>query len=360
MAQAPFRFERFELDADDRILRCDGRAVELNARYLDALILLVREQGRLVSKARFLDEVWRGVPVTDEALTQCIRTLRRQLGDDAVRPRFIETAPKHGYRFIAPVEQVAAVRGAHTGAQPMPEASALADADWRPFFLQGAAGAMSGGVAGAMGGLLYGSIGLQTGGGAISSMLVLVCLTLLVGIVGGAGVGFGIAVAGIGQKGRGVWSIAGAAGGGLAVGAVVKLIGLDAFDLLFGQSPGEITGAFEGLLLGAAVGTGAWLAERQRMSARRAALTGGLITMAAGAVIPLAGGRLMAGSLMLLAERFPHSRLRLDQISAVWGETGFGLVSQVVTAGAEGLLFGGFVVGFLVIARRRLDRVGKP
>ena len=56
-----------------------------------------------MSKDRFLDEVWRGVPVTDEALTQCVRTLRRQLGDDAAEPRFIETVPKHGYRFIAPV-----------------------------------------------------------------------------------------------------------------------------------------------------------------------------------------------------------------------------------------------------------------
>ena len=347
MAQAPFRFDRFELDADDRILRRDGQAVELNARYLDALILLVREHGRLVSKTRFLDEVWRGVPVTDEALTQCIRTLRRQLGDDAVRPRFIETAPKHGYRFIAPVTDVA-------------EVNALpADADWRPFFLTGAAGAFGGGVAGAIGGLLYGFIGLQQGGGAISSLLVLICLTLLVGVVGGAGVGFGIAIAGIGRKGRGVWSIAGAAGGGLVVGSVVKLIGLDAFDLLFGQSPGEITGAFEGLVLGAAVGGGAWLAERQRMSPRRGALVGGLIVMAAGAVIPLLGGRLMAGSLMLLAERFPRSRLRLDQISDAWGEAGFGPVSQVVTAGAEGLLFGGFVVAALVLARRRLGRVGK-
>jgi len=100
-----FRFERFVLDPDDRRLRRDDVPVELNARYLDALALLVREGGKLVSKDRFLDEVWRGVPVTDEALTQCIRTLRRQLGDDAGRPRFIETVPKHGYRFIAPVER---------------------------------------------------------------------------------------------------------------------------------------------------------------------------------------------------------------------------------------------------------------
>ena len=50
-----------------------------------------------------MGEVWRGIPVTDEALTQCIRTLRKQLGDDAARPRFIETVPKNGYRFVAPV-----------------------------------------------------------------------------------------------------------------------------------------------------------------------------------------------------------------------------------------------------------------
>src|SRR3712207_2743120 len=106
MAPGSFRFGRFLLDPRDRLLRRDDAPVELNARYLDALALLVREQGRLVSKSRFLEEVWRGVPVTDEALTQCIKTLRRQLGDDAARPRFIETVPKHGYRFVAPVQQV--------------------------------------------------------------------------------------------------------------------------------------------------------------------------------------------------------------------------------------------------------------
>src|ERR671912_1370790 len=104
MESGGFRFERFTLDPGDRQLRRDGAPVELNARYLDALTLLVREAGKLVSKDRFLEEVWSGVPVTDEALTQCIKTLRRQLGDDAGNPRFIETVPKHGYRFIAPVE----------------------------------------------------------------------------------------------------------------------------------------------------------------------------------------------------------------------------------------------------------------
>src|SRR3954466_12164017 len=99
-----FAFDQFVLDPDDRQLRRGNAEVELNGRYFDALTLLVRESGKLVSKDRFLDEVWRGVPVTDEALTQCVKTLRRQLGDNVANPRFIETVPKHGYRFIATVQ----------------------------------------------------------------------------------------------------------------------------------------------------------------------------------------------------------------------------------------------------------------
>src|SRR3954470_6303815 len=112
-----FVFEQFVLDPEDRQLRRGADPVELNGRYFDALALLVREAGKLVSKDRFLDEVWRGVPVTDEALTQCVRTLRRQLGDDAAQPRFIETVPKHGYRFVATVESAA-------GAAPLPAKAA--------------------------------------------------------------------------------------------------------------------------------------------------------------------------------------------------------------------------------------------
>src|SRR5687768_8694519 len=115
-----YRFDRFLLDVDDRRLLLDGAPVDLNSRYLDALALMVREPGKLVPKQRFLDEVWRGVPVTDEALTQCIKTLRRQLGDDAARPRFIQTVPKHGYRFIAQVNS--------SGDAQQP---AAAVADWR-------------------------------------------------------------------------------------------------------------------------------------------------------------------------------------------------------------------------------------
>lgn len=88
MADA-YYFDRFMLDPDNRRLTEDGRTVELSGRYLDALVLLVGEEGRLVTKGRFLEEVWKGAPVTEEALTQCVRSLRKVLGDEAARPRFI-------------------------------------------------------------------------------------------------------------------------------------------------------------------------------------------------------------------------------------------------------------------------------
>ena len=360
MAPGRFRFERFTLDIEDRQLRRDGAAVELNGRYLDALALLVREPGRLVTKDRFMDEVWRGVPVTDEALTQCIRTLRRQLGDEAGRPRFIETVPKHGYRFIAPGET-----GADGVAAPLPapaaETAATAQAQrggWPGFGIQGGAGMAGGGAAGVFIGLFYGFGAapepLQAGIGAASVLLVLVCLSLVLGLIAGAGVGFGVAAAAFAPTRRWLWSIVGGATGGLVTGTVGKLIGLDAFNLLFGQSPGAITGAMEGALIGAAVGLGAWLAGclpgPVRLTPGFAA--GGLATATAGLITVLLGGRLMGGSLDLLAQRFPGSRLSLDQIGAVFGETEFGPVSQLTTAAFEGLMFGGWMVLAMMLARR--------
>ena len=343
-----FRFEQFDLDLGDRQLRNGGSAVELNSRYFDALALLVSQQGRLVSKDRFLEEVWRGVPVTDEALTQCIRTLRRQLGDDAGRPRFIETVPKHGYRFIAPVEADGAAERP-TIERRVPTRDAL---------LLALGGVVGGGLAGVLGGLFYGFAGasqpLAPGMGAVSVLLVLLSLTIVVALIGAAGVSFGIAAA-ISLTGRnGPWNIGGGAIGGLFVGAFVKFLGLDAFTLLVGQNPGDITGPFEGFILGGAVGLGAWIASRReklRFGTIAAALIGGL----AGLVIPVIGGRLMGGSLSLLAAHLPGSRLRLDKIGALFGEDGFGPVSQAVTGMLEGALFAACVVAALLLAKRQLE-----
>jgi hypothetical protein len=184
-------------------------------------------------------------------------------------------------------------------------------------------------------------------------LLVLVALTALVALLGGAGVAFGIASSRLASSKSEALGVAGGALGGLAVGAVVKLLGLDAFTLLIGRAPADITGPFEGVLLGGAVGLGAWAAARMS-SVRRGAAVAALAGGTAGMLIPLLGGRLMGGSLDLIARHFPNSRLRLDQIGAIAGEEGFGTISQVVTGGLEGALFGGCVVAAMLLARRRL------
>ena len=226
MAPGSFRFDRFVLDPADRQLRRDDGPVELNARYLDALLLLVSDAGRLVTKERFLDEVWRGVPVTDEALTQCIKMLRRQLGDDAARPRFIETVPKHGYRFIAPVEHGRAQPDvARTSVAPVPPAGSEPASGVRKLLLLGAAGTAGAGVAGIIGGLFYGSAAAAhpfvAGAGGASVLLVVLWLTLAAALTGGAGVSFGIAAAMLASAGA--WRIIGGAAGGMIVGGVAKL-----------------------------------------------------------------------------------------------------------------------------------------
>src|SRR6266850_8516339 len=95
-----YRFDDFYLDARNRRLLRGGEPVPLNSKYLDALLLLVSRSGQLVEKQLIFEEVWDGVFVTDAALTQCIKDIRRQLGDDASNPRYIKTVPKHGYVFI--------------------------------------------------------------------------------------------------------------------------------------------------------------------------------------------------------------------------------------------------------------------
>lgn len=352
MDEGRYRFGDFVLDAGDRRLMRGGEGVAVNARYLDALVLLVRGRGALVSKDAFMDQVWRGVPVTDEALTQCIRTLRRLLDDDAARPRFIETVPKYGYRFVAAVEgaeeRSVADRDAGPAVVVEPVGRHARDDAWRLAM----AGTLGAGVAGAIGGVAYGFAATAgAGASALSMLLVMTVVTALVAVLGGAGVATGIA--GVGAvAGRGsAWTIAGGAAGGMLVGAVVKLFGMDAFDLLLGQSPGDITGAAEGIALGAAVGLGSWLGGRAA-SLRRAVAVAALCGAGSGVAIALLGGRLMGGSLNLLARSMPGSRLRLDAIGGVFGEAGFGAISRVVTGGIEGALFATCIVAGMWLARR--------
>ncbi|WP_420456450.1 winged helix-turn-helix domain-containing protein [Rubrivirga sp.] len=365
-----YRFGDFRLDVPNRQLWRGDDRVDLNARYFDALVLLVREHGQLVEKDRFFAEVWGDVVVSDSALTQCVKEIRQRLGDDASDPRYVETVPRYGYRFVGPVEPVslsghggAAWQAASpagsvapaTGGPPLREAERF---PLRTAALWGSAGALGGGFAGVLGGLLYGSALAYAPDarlGTASVLVVLLSLNVLVGLLGGAGVSFGMAAVGWVSRRPLRWSIAGGALGGLVVGGGAKLLGVDAFNLLFGRAPAGITGGLEGAALGAALALGARLGAGSDAASRWRPVAGaGLAGAVAGALIPTVGGHLMGGSLDLLARSFAGSRLQLDALGRLFGEVHFGHTTQVVLGGVEGFLFGSCVVGALVLARLAL------
>lgn len=329
MAGVRYRFASFELDPGQRLLTDGGSRLDLSGRYFDALLLLVEDAGTLIGKDRFNADVWRGVPVTDEALTQCIKELRRTLGDNAAAPRFIETVPKHGYRFIAPVSGGGAARST-------------------PAFVSGiasdaAAGALGGAVAGAIGGVVYVSIGLVAPGlGSASIALALISLCLGLGLLGGLAIAVGLSL--LGGDGRSMLrAMVGGGTGGLAIGALAAVVGRDLLTLLFGKAPQSFTGASEAMILGATVGGAMWLSQRISGESLTRYAPSALLGAAAGALIAGANGLLMAGSLAQLGRSFPESPLRFGALS--------GAQLAIATA-LEAALFCTCVVVALAAARR--------
>lgn len=326
------QFEGHTLDLANRELRRGGERVELGSRYFDALALLVAHAGALVSKDRFMDEVWRGIPVTDEALTQCIRTLRRALDDSAGAPRFIETVPKHGYRFVA------AITG---GEGKVPPASVSDESR-----LAGAS-TVGGGAAGLLGGLFYGFSGTGGGGGTIP---VLIALGAALGVLGGAGVGLGMALARTWRPEVRWALVAGGAAGGMLIGALGQILSLDGIALLTGAALGPVTGLFEGLLLGGAAGAATALALAL---GHRHVATAGLLGAGTGLLIALAGGRMFGASLFELEARFPASGLALGRVGSLLGEDGFGPATRSVTTAIEAAAFVAGVAAANLWLRRR-------
>ena len=80
-----------------------GLPVALEPKAFDVLLHLLDNRGMLVGKAQLLETVWSGTFVTENNLAHAVSQLRRALGDSARTARYIETVPRRGYRFIAPV-----------------------------------------------------------------------------------------------------------------------------------------------------------------------------------------------------------------------------------------------------------------
>ena len=97
-----YHFGRFTLSPGHRRLVREGSEVPVIPRYLDLLLLLVDKRHQAVQRAEIMDSVWSDVVVSEGALTQAVRALRRALDDDTREPRFIRTVARHGYQFIHP------------------------------------------------------------------------------------------------------------------------------------------------------------------------------------------------------------------------------------------------------------------
>lgn len=95
-----FRFDEFVLSPRQRLLLRSGQPIPLIPKYFDLLVLLVERRQDAVSKQAIFSEIWSDVIVSDGALTQAVRTLRRALGDNPREPRFIRTVSRHGYQFV--------------------------------------------------------------------------------------------------------------------------------------------------------------------------------------------------------------------------------------------------------------------
>jgi DNA-binding winged helix-turn-helix (wHTH) protein len=95
-----YRFSRYVVSPGRRTILRDGVEQPLIPRYFDLLVFLIEHRHEAVHRRDIFDRVWSDVVVSDSALSQAVRTIRRTLEDDSREPRFIRTVSRHGYRFV--------------------------------------------------------------------------------------------------------------------------------------------------------------------------------------------------------------------------------------------------------------------
>jgi DNA-binding winged helix-turn-helix (wHTH) protein len=366
-----YQFSGFTLSTRQRLLIRDGRQLPLIPRYLDLLIFLVERRRDAVHRREIFDRVWSDVIVSDSALSQAIRTLRRTLGDDPREPRFIRTVSRHGYQFTCPdvIEEPdedvpEGVRALEVASDvSVGEQSAKAEQTRQKVgasltaLMTGATracagAALAGAAAGIAGGLLLSMAPDNAAPLAIVPVLALVGAGA--GAVGGLGVGAGLAFAESSSRLRNAVCLTiGAAAGGAAMGMAVQWLMRWSLAAVVGLTP-PIGGAFEGLVIGAAAGVGYAIARRPRTTARthmpRAAVLAAFCALAALA-LTWAGRPLVGGTLHAIAREARGSQISLTPLGRLIGEPDFGPVSQALIAAWEGGVFG-FGVGMALLRRK--------
>src|SRR3954470_22073098 len=106
MEKREIRFDGWQVDFASGEIARDGRVQRLQDQPLQILDELTSRAGEVVTREELIARLWpKGVVEFDTGLNTAVRKLRNALGDDAETPRYIETLPRKGYRFIARVDQ---------------------------------------------------------------------------------------------------------------------------------------------------------------------------------------------------------------------------------------------------------------
>jgi DNA-binding winged helix-turn-helix (wHTH) protein/TolB-like protein len=121
-AEVSYEFGSFHLNPRERWLLVDGRPVSLTPKAFLTLVALVERGGQLIDKQEMMDRLWPDAVVEEGTLARNISDLRKVLGESPGERKYIETVPKRGYRFVAPVRIIAnspatspaALEGSHT------------------------------------------------------------------------------------------------------------------------------------------------------------------------------------------------------------------------------------------------------
>ena len=99
-----YSFDQFQLDVENRRLLREDTPVSLSAKAFDLLHVLLENHGRLVEKDELFNSVWRDQIVEESNLTVHISQIRKALGENKNNPRYIETVPGYGYRFVGELQ----------------------------------------------------------------------------------------------------------------------------------------------------------------------------------------------------------------------------------------------------------------
>lgn len=118
-----YQFDEFKLDVANKVLKKNGEVVALTPKVYDTLFVLLENAPNLVEKEELIQQIWQDLFVEENNLAFNIKRLRKVLGDDFNNPKFIETIPRRGYRFIAEVTEINELPKKNKESEPVPNKS---------------------------------------------------------------------------------------------------------------------------------------------------------------------------------------------------------------------------------------------